>query len=266
MNLLMTGGGALADKYTDMDAVIKKMQEVVAAKREQDPEFYAKYPINLGTLADDQAVREVTDQWSLPDDYVYFLKHYVPESVTWSTDEYTNLEIYGAKDILKGQWGYNYNPVTHEDIVDWPSSYLVIASDEGDPYCIDLSRGDTVIYTAAHGMGKWDFSVAYGNLEEFLHSVLVPRGFEEWDTSGDEPYEYYKVFLTGEGSDKKKTLLFIKKMFSCDFSQAKAYLEATPLLVYKGLEPGAAKTGEQLKSIGAEFEVRKVSVAEFLSY
>ncbi|GED34650.1 hypothetical protein P9761_17860 [Brevibacillus centrosporus] len=108
----------MADKFTDMDAVIKKMQEVVAAKREQDPKFYAKYPINLGTLADDQAVHEVTNKWSLPDDYVYFLKHYVPESVTWSTDEYTNLEIYGAKDLLKGQWGYNYNPVTHEDIVD----------------------------------------------------------------------------------------------------------------------------------------------------
>lgn len=248
----------------EIDAVLEKMQAALANIRQQEPDFYAKYPMNLITEAEELVIESVTDQWSLPEEYVYFLKHYVPESVSWSTDEYINLDIYGAKDLVEGQWGYNYNPVTDEALTEWPRDYLVIASDEGDPYCIDLSRGDTVIYTAEHGTGSWDFSIAYDNLAAFLHSVLVPRGLEEWERDEDEPYDFYSVSIIGQGADKIKTLLFIKKTFSCDFAQAKAYLEAVPLLVYKGLDKGAARMEDQLKSIGADYERRKISLGEFL--
>ena len=74
-----------------------------------------------------------------------FLRHYVVERVTWATGDYINLNIYGARDLIRGQEGYNYNPVTDEMIEDWPHDYLVIATDEGDPYCLDLSRGDTAV-------------------------------------------------------------------------------------------------------------------------
>jgi len=256
----------LEDVFKTIDAVLEKMKAAIGDRREQDPEFYAKYlPMHLKTEAEEQEIRNVTDLWSLPEEYLYFLKHYVPKLVSWSTDEYINLTIYGAKDILPGQSGYNYNPVTEEVIANWPSNYLVIASDEGDPYCIDLSRGDTVIYTAKHGTGSWDFSIAYDNLVEFLHSVLRPRSFEEWETGENEQYDYYKVFITGIGTDKIKTLVFIKKMFACDYGQAKAYLEARPLLVYKGIELGVAKIEDQLKSIGADYELHKISLDEFLS-
>lgn len=248
----------------EIDAVLEKMQTALANIREQNPDFYAKYPMHLLTEAEELVIESVADKWSLPEEYVYFLKHYVPESVSWSTDEYINLAIYGAKDLAEGQWGYNYNPVTDEALTDWPRDYLVIASDEGDPYCIDLSRGDTVIYTAEHGAGSWDFSVAYDHLVEFLHSVLVPRGLEESEWDADGTYDYYKILLTGQGGDKIKTLLFIKKTLSCDFAQAKAYLEAVPLLVYKGTDLGAAKIEDQLKSIGADYERRKISLGEFL--
>lgn len=252
--------------YKEIDAVLEKMQEVLAAMREQNPDFYAKYPMQLITEAEEQAIQVVTEQWRLPNEYVYFLKHYVPEMVSWSTDEYINLDIYGAKDLQQGQLGYNFNPVTNEVITEWPNDYLVIASDEGDPYCIDLSRGDTVIYTAEHGTGTWDFSIAYDNLVEFLHSVLRPREYDsEWESADDEEYEYYNVFITGAGNDKIKTLLFIKKTFSCDYSQAKTYLEEVPLLVYKGISQVAAKIEDELKSIGADYEMRKISFGEFIS-
>lgn len=254
----------MGNNYKEIDAVIGKMQAALEEIRKLDPEFYAKYPMNLVTEAEEKALRIVSDKWRLPDEYLYFLKHYVPESVTWNTDEYINLFIYGAEQLPEGQWGYNYNPVTDEEISDWPSSYLVIATDEGDPYCIDLSRGDTVIYTAEHGTGTWDFSIAYDHLAEFLHSVLLPRSSEEWETGEEVQYEYYKVFITGEGSDKIKTLMFIKKTFSCDYSQAKSYLKEVPLQVYKGIDLGAAKIEAKLKSIGADYEMRKISLAEFL--
>ncbi|WP_312114311.1 SMI1/KNR4 family protein [Brevibacillus reuszeri] len=248
----------------EIDAVIEKMQGILQAMREQDPDFYAKYPMQLITEAEEQAIQSVSEKWRLPADYLYFLKQYVPESVSWNTDKYINLDIYGAKDLLEGQCGYNYNPVTDEVITEWPSDYLVIASDEGDPYCIDLSREDTVIYTAEHGTGSWDFSVAYDNLVEFLHSVLQPRGGEELEFDEVE-YDYYNIFLTGAGSDKIKTLLFIKKMFSCDYSQAKAYLDAVPLLIFKGIDQGAARIEDELKGIGAEYERRQISFGEFIA-
>ncbi|GGG72566.1 hypothetical protein GCM10010918_30510 [Paenibacillus radicis (ex Gao et al. 2016)] len=254
----------MENQTKQIDEAIVRMQAALQVKREQDPEFYAKYPAYLKAEAEEQAIRSVAVNWRLPDDYLYFLNRYVPESVAWSTDEYINLTIYSAKDLLKGQWGYNYNPVTEEDISDWPSSYLVIASDEGNPYCIDLYRGDTVIYTAEHGTGSWNFSIAYDNLIAFLHSTLLPKGFEEEDISEGATYKYCKIVITGQGRDKVKTLLFLKKRFSCDYSQVKSYLETAPLLVYKGGELGASSIESQLKDIGAEYEKHEISLHEFL--
>ncbi len=259
------GGWGLEDKYQEIDDVIEKMQTVIEAMQKQDPEYYAKYPMRLGTEAEERDIRTVSDTWHLPGEYSYFLRHYVPESVGWSTDDYINLDIYGARELPKGQWGYNYNPVTKEPISDWPDHYLVIASDEGDPYCIDLSRGDTVVYTAMHGAGRWDFEVAYDNLAEFLRSALLPRGLEDVDSDTVLSYKYCKVFITGEGKDKLKTLLFIKKAFSCDIPQARSYLSDVPLLVYKGIEPGAENIEAQLKSIGADYEKCEIGLEEFLA-
>ncbi|WP_235847750.1 SMI1/KNR4 family protein [Paenibacillus tuaregi] len=256
----------LKPTYQEIDDVLEKMQVALEIAREQEPDFYAKYPMELRTEAEAEDIRVATREWNLPEEYLYFLKHYVPTSVSWSTDEYINLDIYGAKDLIGGQSGYNYNHVRDEPITDWPKDYLVIASDEGDPYCIDLSRGDTVIYTAEHGAGTWDFSVAYDNLTEFLHSVLRPRSLEdeEWEMDEDEQYNYYKVLITGPGTDKIKTLVFIKKVFSCDYAQAKAHLETVPLLVYKGIDRGAADIEAQLKGIGADYESRQISWDEFI--
>jgi len=245
--------------------VIEKMHAAVEGMRKQDPDFYAKYPMNLRTSAEEQAMRTVTDKWTLPDEYLYFLKHYVPESVSWSNDEYISLQVYGAQDLPEGQLGYNYNPVTQEDLADWPANLLVIASDEGDPYCIDLSRGDTVIYTAEHGMGTWDFDIAYDNLVEFLHSALIPPGFDALGLDGDEKtYDYYKILITGEGKDRVKTLLFIKRTFSCDVARARSLLASVPLLVYKGIEQVAVKVENELQSIGAEYESCQIDWNEFL--
>ncbi|GGG06594.1 SMI1/KNR4 family protein [Paenibacillus aceti] len=255
----------MENNHPKIDAIIEKMQEVLDAIRGQNPELYAKYPMHLITEAEEHDVRTVTEQWRLPDEYLYFLQHYVPESLGWSTDEYINLDIYGARDLVQGQLGYSYNPVTDEVISEWPDSYLVIASDEGDPYCLDLSRGDTTIYTAEHGTGSWDFDIAYDNLEEFLHSVLLPRGSGDGEADETEEYNYYKVFITGEGSDKIKTLLFIKKTFSCDYSQAKVYLSSLPLQVFKGIESRAMKIEADLKSIGADYELRQIDFGEFIS-
>ncbi|USB34825.1 SMI1/KNR4 family protein [Paenibacillus sp. YPG26] len=258
--------GYLSSNYQEIDEVLEKMQAAVRRTREQDPAFYAKYPMQLYTVAEDEDLQRVAAQWTLPDEYLYFLKHFVPQAVSWNTDDYINLDIYGAIDLTQGQSGYSFNPVKEEFITDWPTDYLVIASDEGDPYCLDLSRGDTAIYTAPHGAGTWDFQIAYDNLAEFLNSVLLPRSMEDEESENDVggTYDYYKVFICGPGADRVKTLVFIKKTFSCDYTQAKTYLEEVPLLVFKGIESSAAHIEDQLKSIGADYTKQQISVDEFL--
>lgn len=250
--------------FEEIDHVIHLMQAAIQKRIELNPSFYERYKIELLTEANRADIDDVITQWKLPEQYLYFLKHYVPKSVAWETEDYIQLEIYGAAGLREGQLGYNYNPVTQEAITDWPRDYLVIASDEGDPYCIDLSRDDTVIYSAVHGQGEWDFSVAFDSLEEFLYSTLLPRELEVDEPSDIVKYNYYKLWITGEGSDRVKTLLFVKKNKKCDFAAAKSYVAEVPLLVYKGIEQGARQMEEQLKSIGVEYRLEQISLEEFV--
>ncbi|MFB9331164.1 hypothetical protein ACFFSY_35010 [Paenibacillus aurantiacus] len=98
-----------------------------------------------------------------------------------------------------------------------------------------------------------------------MQSLLQQKNDEDDQESGEQvEYDYYKILLTGTGSDKVRTLLFIKKMFSCDYAQAKTYLAETPLVVYKGIESGSASIEDQLKSIGADYEKLQISWEEFI--
>jgi hypothetical protein len=153
--------------------------------------------------------------------------------------------------------------VTNEKILDWPDDFLVIATDEGDPYCLDLSRGDTAIFTAHHGTGCWDFTMAYDNLLIFLESVLIPPGLEE-DLPETSCAAYYELYITGNGQDKIKTILFLKKIVACDYAQARMALEQPPLLIYRGVEAGALRVENELQRICADYEKKKISLAEFL--
>lgn len=248
---------------SELEVVIEKMRSFIEEIEKQDPEFYAVYPMVFHDQIENDISRFMDSHWRLPDEYIYFLKRYVVEGITWRTGAYINLQILGARDLVRGQEGYHYNPVTEEVILDWPPHYLVIATDEGDPYCIDLSREDTAIFTAYHGTGSWDFTMAYDNLVAFLQSVLVPSSLEE-EQPEDHSYDYYEMYITGDGKDKLKTILLLKKIFSCDYTQARILLEQTPLLIFRGAETGALKLEQVLKEISAGYQIKKISLAEFL--
>ncbi|MGE7985177.1 SMI1/KNR4 family protein [Lysinibacillus fusiformis] len=250
--------------FRDIDEVIENMRSFISEIQQQAPSFYALYPMIFHKPLEDVGGRLMGSHWQLPDEYLYFLKHYVVEGITWNTGDYINLQIFGATDLMRGQDGYNYNPVTEEVISDWPQHYVVIATDEGDPYCIDLARGDTAIFTAYHGTGSWDFEMAYDNLVAFLQSVLVPSNLEE-EQLGDHSYNYYEMSITGNGKDKLNTLLLLRKRLSCDYSTAKKSLEQTPLLIYRGVEAGAVQLEKELQAISADYQKRKISLAEFLT-
>lgn len=249
----------MKDLEKKLDAVLQQMRDFIDELQERE----SAYPMVFYHQSEEDISQFVDGGWSLPAEYVYFLRHYVVERVTWATGDYINLNIYGARDLIRGQEGYNYNPVTDEMIEDWPHDYLVIATDEGDPYCLDLSRGDTAVFTAPHGTGNWHFSMAFDNLILFLESVLIPPGLEEM-LPEESSVAYYELTITGEGKDKLKTLLLLKKLLSYDYSQARKALEQPPLVIYRGVEAGALKLEAELQAIRADFQKRKISLAEFI--
>ena len=86
---------------------------------------------------------QIRRRWELPADYWMLLERCCGLRTVWSNDTYEALELWGLDTLVKGQEGYAYNPVEQKVIKDWDEHLVVIASDAGDPYCLDLRRNDT---------------------------------------------------------------------------------------------------------------------------
>ena len=104
-------------------------------------------------------------------------------------------------------------------IKDWDEHLVVIASDAGDPYCLDLRRNDTAVFWAEYGTGTWDFQPAFDCLEDFLESVLDVPKTQEYETA--YPYHYIRLIVTGisDTSGVSKTA-FWRQRLSADKRQA----------------------------------------------
>ena len=63
---------------------------------------------------------EICSRWSLPKDYIEFLFNHENNLYVNVDDEDEDLsyeiEVYGAKGLLVGQYGYSYNPV-HKAVI-----------------------------------------------------------------------------------------------------------------------------------------------------
>lgn len=118
-------------------------------------------------VGDNMSINEIRAKWNLPDDYAEFLNSNA-ESIIMETEDYGELEIFGANSLISGQNGCSYNPVTEENIEDWNPNFLVIASAWGDPFCIDTSQENSPVYFGFHGEDEWEFSEEYDSVEEFL--------------------------------------------------------------------------------------------------
>lgn len=131
-----------------------------------------------------EMMEEICSKWSLPKNYIEFLKNHedniyanVNGDEANEYEEYfsyeNEIEIYGAKKFIIGQYGYSYNPVQKVVIEDWNPNYVVIANCNADPYCIDISLDNSPVYYAAHGTGKWEFTKDSESLEEFLEFLGI---------------------------------------------------------------------------------------------
>ena len=84
--------------------------------------------------------------------------------------DYGIVSLYGAHDLIDGQAGYAF--VSEEESGnDWPENFIVIATCNADPFCIDISLKNSPIYYAVHGTGTWEFEEAFSSLTAFLKSL-----------------------------------------------------------------------------------------------
>jgi len=87
--------------FKEIDDVIENMRSFILEIQQQDPSFYAVYPMVFHKPLEDDGSRLMGSLWQLPDEYIYFLKHYVVEGITWNTGDYINLQIFGATDLVR---------------------------------------------------------------------------------------------------------------------------------------------------------------------
>lgn len=180
-----TGSGyAKPTKHSSLDHP-KTRLELAAAKLDRKLERERRKekvdpanPKNYLVAADEQDLERILAVYSLPQHYLTFLRLYSPLNV-WieirDEDFSEVVHLYGAKELIKRQDGYAYNPVRQEKIADWPSNLLVIADVGGDPICIDLGAvqdDDAPISFAEHGQGQWDFQPYADSFLEFLHELI----------------------------------------------------------------------------------------------
>ena len=176
----------------------------------------------------EQYKSQIRRRWELPADYWMLLERCCGLRTVWSNDTYEALELWGLDTLVKGQEGYAYNPVEQKVIKDWDEHLVVIASDAGDPYCLDLRRNDTAVFWAEHGAGTWDFQPAFDCLEDFLESVLDV--FQQTkDRLKELPLLIYSGLDTGtaplENSLDRWGLMYEKQQISLEkFLENQAYI------------------------------------------
>jgi SMI1/KNR4 family protein SUKH-1 len=102
-----------------------------------------------------------------------YLAHYAP-SFDFSFEAIGNpVCLYKPQKISSQMEGYNWNPMTSEEIEGWLPSWFLIGDEGADPIMVDLTIHDTSspVFQALHGTGMWDFSFISHSIP--LYMVLV---------------------------------------------------------------------------------------------
>ena len=178
----------------------------------------------------------------------------------------------------------------------WRKSWRVIARNGmDDPFFVDFALGGaSPVYFAYHGVGSWepikvaDDIVKFEEILTALAALEAPCSLEaiapltdlnnefyreladdysQKDEAREEPeYKYFSVFIEDLGSDKVKTLVFLKKFFDDEsFAATKERAQNLPLCVFSGIEELAISIQDELASLGVKFNSREISFSELIA-
>jgi hypothetical protein len=81
--------------------------------------------------------------------------------------------LYKPQSISSQLVGYNWNPITSDQIDGWLPTWFLIGDEGADPIMVDLTIRDvsSPVFQAPHGIGRWDFSSVSHSIP--LYMVLV---------------------------------------------------------------------------------------------
>ncbi len=119
---------------------------------------------------------EIKKRWKLPKVYLEYLSTHCEGDYIEGKNFVNDLLLFGLSDLIEGQYGYSYNPIDKKTIKDWQKEYVVVATDGGDPYVLDLSKSDgndAPILYAMHGEGKWNFKEYAESFTRFIKDLGV---------------------------------------------------------------------------------------------
>jgi hypothetical protein len=171
----------LASAGADIAALLEELRaelHIQASKRIADSEEVEELPPVVPVSA--TTVASVAQRYGLPTVYRDFLTALGQTGITIVPGPFQALTLYAAPELERAQVNFRGTRPGDESFVaphGWRRSWVVIANDNGDPYFLDVSKptptGDYPVWTAMHGTGTWEPSLAASSLAQFLRILRV---------------------------------------------------------------------------------------------
>lgn len=154
--------------------------ELQMQERKRDPEAEGEgepEPVEPVATA---LVERIRQRYGVPQVYCDFLTALGRASLTIIPGPFQALTLYAAPELERAQVGFRGTRPGDDSFVaphGWRRSWLVIAYDNGDPYFLDVAKctpdGDCPVWTAMHGTGTWEPTLAASSLAQFLRILRV---------------------------------------------------------------------------------------------
>lgn len=159
----------LHDPNTPEEMIYAALDKKLEKKREKNKD--KAHPAYWLVQADAADIDMIKERLNPPANYLDFLSKASPLNVEMNLKDYGIVSLYGAHDLIEAQNGYSVVPGEIDEENDFPENYIVIATCEADPFCIDITQNNSPVYYAMHGMGGWNFDEAFDSLGDFLMAL-----------------------------------------------------------------------------------------------
>jgi hypothetical protein len=164
---------ALDQPTTAFERIVTCLERKLAKKRQLRQDLAD--PTDWLAIAAPDDIQRIKARWHLPSTYLEFLTRFSPIKVTIEGQPFHDyFQLFGAGELIEAQQGYSFNPMDQQPIEGWPAHLVVIGSDGGDPYVLNLSESDgndAPVQTAEHGVGVWQFSRVAHSFCELLEQL-----------------------------------------------------------------------------------------------
>ena len=137
-------------------------------------DLVAPAPVASGLIA------RLQQRFNLPTAYCDLLRALGSENLTITPGPFQAIVLHAAPSLEVAQVGFRGSRLGDEGFIaphGWRRAWVVIATDAGDPYFLDVSKttpdGECPVLTAMQGTGTWEPRLAASSLAQFLRILRV---------------------------------------------------------------------------------------------